>query len=89
MSTDPTLPNAPLDATFSALLMSIASSAAMSLGLAPQPHSQEVTKDKALARFNIDLLLVLKEKSIGNLTTDEQRLLEALLSDLQMKYISL
>ncbi|MGZ3772744.1 MAG: DUF1844 domain-containing protein [Pseudobdellovibrionaceae bacterium] len=77
-----------MEASFSMLIMSIASSAVMAMGLAPHPQSGEVSKDKNMARFNIDLLLVLQEKTKGNLTSDEQKFLENLINDLQMKFVS-
>ncbi|PIS09888.1 MAG: DUF1844 domain-containing protein [Bdellovibrio sp. CG10_big_fil_rev_8_21_14_0_10_47_8] len=77
-----------LEATFSVLTMSIASSAAMALGLAPDPQSGNVQKDKDMAKFNIDLLLMLKEKTKGNLSADEQRFMESVISDLQMKFVA-
>lgn len=76
-----------LDASFSVLTMSIASSAAMALGLAPHPQTGETQKDKTMAKFNIDLLLMLKEKTKGNLNTEEQRFIDHILSDLQMKFL--
>lgn len=77
------------EASFSALLTSIASSAVISMGLAPHPQTHETHKDLHMARFNIDLLGVLKEKTKGNLSADEARFLEALLADLQMKFVQL
>ncbi|WP_374029962.1 DUF1844 domain-containing protein [Bdellovibrio bacteriovorus] len=77
-----------LEASFSVLVMSIASSAIMAMGLAPHPQTGETSKDKNMARFNIDLLLVLQKKTQGNLTGDEAKFLENLISDLQMKYVS-
>lgn len=77
-----------MEASFSVLIMSIASSAVMAMGLAPHPQSGEVSKDKNMARFNIDLLLVLQQKTKGNLSGDEAKFLENLISDLQMKYVS-
>lgn len=78
-----------MEASFSVLVMSIASSAVMAMGLAPDPQSGQVDKDKELARFNIDLLVVLQNKTKGNLSGDEAKFLENLISDLQMKYVSL
>ncbi|UOF01383.1 DUF1844 domain-containing protein [Bdellovibrio reynosensis] len=78
-----------LEASFSVLIMSIASSAVMAMGLAPNPQNGETTKDKNMARFNIDLLVVLQEKTKGNLSSDEAKFLENLISDLQMKYVSI
>lgn len=77
-----------LEASFSVLIMSIASSAIMAMGLAPHPQTGEVSKDKNMARFNIDLLLVLQSKTKGNLSSDEAQFLENLINDLQMKFVS-
>ena len=78
-----------MEASFSVLAMSVASSAAMSLGLAPNPQSGAVSTDKGMARFNIDLLMMLQEKTKGNLTADEQKFLDAVVNDLQVKYVTL
>lgn len=77
-----------LEASFSMLIMSIASSAIMAMGLAPNPQTGESSKDKNMARFNIDLLVVLQEKTKGNLTADEKSFLDNLIKDLQMKFVS-
>lgn len=78
-----------LAANFSTLIMSIASSAAMSLGLAPDPQTGKATKDKNMAKFNIDLLIMLKEKTKNNLTEDENKLITSLVSDLQMHFVKM
>jgi hypothetical protein len=59
----------------------------MALGLAPHPVSGKSEKDLNLARFNIDLLTMLAEKTKGNRTSDEERFLSSVLSDLKMKYV--
>lgn len=74
------------EANFSVLIMSIASTALMSLGLAPDENGKTQV-DMALARFNIDLLIMLKEKTKNNLNTEESRFLESLVHDLQAKYV--
>ena len=84
-----TTPTAPFEASFSVLLTSIASSALISMGLAPNPQSHQVQKDRAMAKFNIDLLNLLKDKTIGNLTNDESRFLDSLIHDLQMKFVQM
>jgi hypothetical protein len=76
-----------LEANFSVLVMSIASTAAMSLGLAPNPQTGKVEIDQPMARFNIDLLVVLKDKTKNNLNSEEKHLIESLLSDLQLKFV--
>jgi hypothetical protein len=74
------------EANFSVLIMSLASTALMSMGLAPQENGETI-KDMALARFNIDLLVMLKEKTKNNLNTEESKFLESLVHDLQAKYV--
>lgn len=76
-----------LQATISALFLSIGSSAAMALGMAPDPQSGEVKVDKNLAKFNIDLLVELEKKTANNLTTEESQLLSTLLQDLKIKFV--
>lgn len=76
-----------MDASLSTLVLSIASSAAMALGLAPHPVSGKIEKDANLARFNIDLLSMLNEKTKGNRTADEDRFITTILQDLRMKFI--
>lgn len=71
------------------LVMSIASSALMSLGLSPDPTTGNAEPDKQMARFNIDLLVVLKEKTKNNLNTEEQDLLTHILQDLQHKFLQM
>lgn len=75
------------EASFSVLTMSIASSAVMALGLAPDPQTNETHKDKNMAKFNIDLLVMLKEKTKGNLTGDEAKFIDSVISDLQIKFV--
>lgn len=76
-----------MEASFSILAMSIASSAVMAMGLAPDPQSGKVSKDKNMARFNIDLLVMLQEKTKNNLSSDEKAFLENIISDLQIKFV--
>ncbi|HRO66954.1 MAG TPA: DUF1844 domain-containing protein [Pseudobdellovibrionaceae bacterium] len=78
-----------LEANFSMLTMSIASSAAMSMGLAPNPQTNETQKDKDMARFNIDLLIMLQEKTKNNLNDEEKRFLDSVVTDLQMKFLQM
>lgn len=79
--------NEPIEASLSTLALSIASSAAMALGLAPHPVSGKTEKDLKLARFNIDLLSMLDEKTKGNRNEDEERFLRSVLQDLKLKFI--
>ena len=75
--------------SFSTLVLSIGSSAAMALGLAPNPQTNKVEKDIDMARFHIDLLVLMREKTKNNLDADEQKFLDSVISDLQMKFCQL
>ncbi|MGE0764422.1 MAG: DUF1844 domain-containing protein [Bdellovibrionales bacterium] len=75
--------------SFSTLVLSIGSSAAMAMGLAPNPQTQKVEKDIDMARFHIDLLVLLKDKTKNNLDKDEQLFLDQVVSDLQIKFCQL
>jgi hypothetical protein len=70
------------------LFMMFASSALVSLGLAPDPQTNESRRDLAQAQAAIDVLLMLREKTNGNRTTQESQLLEGILYDLQMRFVS-
>lgn len=75
--------------SFSTLVLSIGSSAAMALGLAPNPQTNKVEKDVDMARFHIDLLVLMREKTKNNLDEDEQKFLDSVISDLQIKFCQL
>jgi len=76
-----------IEANLSTLVLSIASSAAMTLGLAPDPQTQEKVVNLEVAKFNIDLLVVLKDKTSKNVTDDESKFISKIISDLQMQYL--
>ena len=78
-----------LEPTISTLVLSLSSAALIALGLAidPSQNIKEPKVDKPMAKFNIDMLIMLKEKTKGNLSLDEQKLLDAIISDLQIRYI--
>ncbi|MEK6627052.1 MAG: DUF1844 domain-containing protein [Bdellovibrionota bacterium] len=76
-----------LEASLSLLVMSIASNAMMAMGLTPDPQNGKTETDKSMARFNIDLLLVLKDKTKNNLNHEEAGLIDHILQDLQMKFV--
>lgn len=78
-----------LEAKFSSLIMSIASSALMAMGQSPHPQDGNTEIDQNLARFNIDLLLMLRDKTKNNLNTDDVNLLEHIIHDLQQKFLKL
>ncbi len=74
---------------FKNLVLNLATTAAANLGEMPNPFTQRTEIDLEGARQVIDLLQALHLKTRGNLTAEEAGLLDSLLSDLQMKYVSL
>lgn len=76
----------PID--FNTFVLSLSASAAMHLGLAPNPMTGTTEVSLPLARQTIDLLAVLEDKTEGNLTGEEERLLSQVLYDLRMQYVA-
>lgn len=73
---------------FSTFVLSLAHSALVHLGVAPDPATgQSHPPSLPLARQTIDLVSLLAEKTKGNLTGEEERLLEQLLYDLRLRYV--
>jgi hypothetical protein len=75
-------------ASFLSLIMSLASNAAANLGMMPHPVTGETGVDLETAKHWIDVLGMLERKSQGNLDEQEARMLENLLHDLRMQYVS-
>lgn len=75
--------------SFVSFLMSIASNAASALGMMEHPVTHQREVDVELGKHWIDILGMLQKKTAGNLTPSEKRMLEGLLSDLRMQYVSL
>jgi hypothetical protein len=70
-------------------MMSIASNAASSLGMMEHPVTGKREVDLELGKHWIDILGMLQKKTKGNLMPQEQQILEGLLADLRMQYVSL
>jgi len=83
------LPGAEDPASFVSFVMSIASNAAASLGMMEHPATGKREVDLELGKHWIDVLGMLQQKTSGNLLPPEQRLLEGLLADLRMQFVSL
>jgi len=74
-------------ADFNLFLSSLSMQAMVALGEAPHPMSGAPQEDLEQARYIIDVLGILQEKTQGNLTQEESGLLEGLLYELRMKYV--
>jgi hypothetical protein len=75
-------------ASFEFLVLSLRAQAEMQLGLFSfGDETEKPQPDLDLARHSIDMMNVLLEKTRGNLSIDEQRLLENSLTELRFRYI--
>jgi hypothetical protein len=79
---DDTVP--PID--FTTFVLSLSTSALASLG--EDTSGADPKLQLALARQTIDLLVLLEDKTQGNLTGEEERLLAQVLTDLKLKYVT-
>jgi hypothetical protein len=76
-------------ASFVNFLMSIASNAASALGMMEHPVTHQRDVDLELGKHWIDVIGMLQKKTKGNLTSQENQMMEGLLSDLRMQFVSL
>jgi hypothetical protein len=75
-------------ATFQFFVLSLKAQAEMAMGLLHFGEEHEQPKpDFRVARHSIDLLAMLQEKTKGNLTMDEQRLIENSVTELRFRYV--
>jgi Domain of unknown function (DUF1844) len=93
-ATAPELQSEPEDAEpertmFNEFLMGIASSAFIYLGLVEHPATGRRQVDMTAAKESIDMLLMLREKTKGNLTRGEEKFFDDLLTDLKMQYVTM
>lgn len=74
-------------ATFTFLVLSLRAQAEMQLGLVTFGQEEKGEPDLDLARHSIDMMAVLMEKTKGNLTIEERRLLENTLTELRFRFV--
>ena len=72
---------------FSTFVMGLSTQALMHLGEIANPISNQVETDVPSAKQMIDILGLLRDKTRGNLSASEDRLMEDILFDLRMKYV--
>jgi hypothetical protein len=75
--------------TFSIFLSSLGMQAMIALGKLENPLTKQIEKNYEQARFLIDTLAIIKEKTINNLAQEEQALLDDYLFNLRMLYLEL
>jgi coproporphyrinogen III oxidase-like Fe-S oxidoreductase len=78
----------PPEPDFNFFITTLSLQASIALGVVPNPATNKTEEDLTQARFLIDTLAMLKEKTKGNLTPEETNLLENLLYELRMQYIA-
>jgi hypothetical protein len=77
----------PQQIDFTTFCISLGSSAFVHLGEVPHPETQKSETNLALAKQTIDILGMLQEKTRGNLSPEEDKLVEHLLMDLRLRYV--
>jgi len=82
------IPGADDPASFINFLSTLATNAAASLGAVPHPATGQRSLDLETGKYWLDVLAMIKEKTKNNLHPQENRLLDALLSDLRMQYVT-
>ncbi len=74
-------------ASFSVLVTSLVTQILFALGAVEDPQTKKRYLDLKLAKHNIDMLSVLEEKTGGNLTEQEKKLLDSALYEVRMAYV--
>jgi hypothetical protein len=73
--------------TFSTFILSLNASALVNLGVIQDPATGSKTRNLALGKQTIDILVMLEAKTRGNLTTEEENMLKHILYDLRINYV--
>ena len=76
-------------ASFEMLVTTFASEAMIALGQVPNPFSNEYTISWEHARYTIDMLQVLQDKTKNNLSTEEAAMIETILHQLRLAFVTL
>ena len=83
------IPGAEDPASFVNFLSTLATNAAASLGAMPHPATGKRSVDLETGKYWLDIMAMLREKTTGNLHPQETRLLEGILGDLRMQYVTM
>lgn len=77
------------EGNFAALISMLVTQALFAMGFLQIKGQEKREPDLELAKYNIDMLATLEEKTKGNLTSDEQKVLSEQLSQLRMAYVKI
>lgn len=75
------------EVNFYNFILSLSTSAIYHFGDIPDPETKTTQRNLAAAKHTIDILAMLKEKTMGNLEEHEKNLLEGVLFELKMRYV--
>ena len=75
------------EGNFAALISMLTTQALFAMGLLQMKGQEERKPDLELAKYNIDMLQTLEEKTKGNLSEEEQAVLANTLDELRMGYV--
>ncbi len=75
------------EVTFASLVLTLNSTALFHLGELSHPQSGEKAVDLELVKHTIDTLTLLRDKTTGNLDSDENQLLNNVLYDLKIRFV--
>ncbi|MDH4158336.1 MAG: DUF1844 domain-containing protein [candidate division Zixibacteria bacterium] len=75
------------DVRLAQLLISLQAGAMQQMGKIASPLSGKIERDLVLAKVTIDMVEMLAEKTKGNLTAYEQKLIDHVLYELRMNYV--
>ena len=73
---------------FSTFILSLSTSALVHLGELPDPLSNTKEVNLQLAKQTISIIEMLKEKTEGNLTKEEENLIDSVLYDVRLKFVN-
>ncbi|MBU0951947.1 MAG: DUF1844 domain-containing protein [Elusimicrobia bacterium] len=76
-----------MDKNFIGLIISLSAGAWQHLGKIENPITGKIEKNMENAKMSIDILEMLKEKTKGNLSAEEEKLLDNTLADLKLNYV--
>ncbi len=73
--------------TFSTFIVSLNAAVLANMGIIDEPGTGKRIKNLLLAKQTIDVLAMLEEKTLGNLTQEEATMLQSILYDLRITYV--
>ena len=76
-----------LDILYYQLVLSMQAATMQHLGKVMSPVTGKVERNLEAARYSIDMLEMLQRKTVGNLSSDEQKLLDHVLHELRLNYL--